>query len=136
MVKKLNTTKKLVGRTNRYSDEELAEFRIIVIEKMEKALADLKHLSGMLQNSHGTNDTARNFEIVDKAQELSDRDKNLYFIERLSRLVRDLRLALVRIEDKSYGICSVTGKLIPKDRLKLVPHATLSIEAKRQQKAA
>jgi RNA polymerase-binding transcription factor DksA len=125
-----------VGKVkNRYSDEELEEFRQIILGKLEKAHNDLKLLteSYTTGNDHDTNDTSPTFKVLEEGYQVFSKEENSKFAARQSKFIKALENALIRIENKSYGICRVTGKLIPKDRLRIVPHATLSIEAKRQQ---
>jgi RNA polymerase-binding transcription factor DksA len=120
---------------NRYSDEELEEFREIILSKLEKAHNDLNLLteSYTTGNDHDTNDTSPTFKVLEEGYQVFSKEENSKFAARQSKFIKALENALIRIENKSYGICRVTGKLIPKDRLRIVPHATLSIEAKRQQ---
>jgi len=120
---------------NRYSDEELEEFRKIILSKLEKAHNDLKLLteSYTTGNDHDTNDTSPTFKVLEEGYQVFSKEENSKFAARQSKFIKALENALIRIENKSYGICRATGKLIPKDRLRIVPHATLSIEAKRQQ---
>jgi len=115
----------------RYSDEELEEFKQIILKKLEKAKSDLQILRESM-SSDGEIETNLTFRLQEDSKENLMREENAKLIARLERFVRDLELALVRIENKTYGICRVTGKLIDKERLKAVPHATLSIEAKLQ----
>jgi RNA polymerase-binding transcription factor DksA len=119
----------------RYSDEELEEFRQIILSKLEKAHNDLNLLteSYTTGNDHDTNDTSPTFKVLEEGYQVFSKEENSKFAARQSKFIKALENALIRIENKSYGICRVTGKLIPKDRLRIVPHATLSIEAKRQQ---
>ncbi len=112
----------------RYSDEELEEFKQIILKKLEKAKSDLQILRESM-SSDGEIETNLTFRLQEDSKENLMREENAKLIARLERFVRDLELALVRIENKTYGICRVTGKLIDKERLKAVPHATLSIEA-------
>jgi DnaK suppressor protein len=123
---------------NRYSDEELEEFRQIILSKLEKAHNDLKLLteSYTTGNDHDTNDTSPTFKVLEEGYQVFSKEENSKFAARQSKFIKALENALIRIENKSYGICRATGKLIPKDRLRIVPHATLSIEAKRQQTTA
>jgi DnaK suppressor protein len=120
---------------NRYSDAELEEFREIILKKLEKAQNDLTLLteSYTTGNDHDTNDTSPTFKVLEEGYQVFSKEENSKFAARQSKFIKALENALVRIENKSYGICRVTGKLIPKDRLRVVPHATLSIEAKRNQ---
>ena len=133
MVKKEEGT--VESAKNRYSDDELEEFREIIMSKLEKARNDLKLLteSYTTGNDHDTNDTSPTFKVLEEGYQVFSKEENSKFAARQSKFIKALENALIRIENKSYGICRVTGKLIPKDRLRIVPHATLSIEAKRQQ---
>ena len=117
---------------NRYSDKELEGFRKIINEKIEKALTDLNLLKSAYMNdsNNGTEDTSPTFKSVEEGSETMSKEANTKLALRQEKFIRDLKNALVRIENKTYGICRVTGKLIDKKRLKIVPHATLSIEAK------
>ncbi|MCX6250147.1 MAG: TraR/DksA C4-type zinc finger protein [Bacteroidetes bacterium] len=119
----------------RYSDEELDEFKQIILKKLEKAHSDLTLLteSYTTGNEHDTNDTSPTFKVLEEGYQVFSKEENSKFAARQSKFIKALENALIRIENKTYGICRVTGKLIPKDRLRIVPHATLSIEAKRQQ---
>jgi len=120
---------------NRYSDEELEEFRTIILNKLEKAHNDLKLLteSYTISNDHDISDTSPTFKVLEEGYQVFSKEENSKFAARQSKFIKALENALIRIENKSYGICRVTGTLIPKDRLRIVPHATLSIEAKRMQ---
>jgi RNA polymerase-binding transcription factor DksA len=119
----------------RYSEEELAEFRAIIEEKIAKAEEDLKYLKEAYRNNsgNGTDDTAPQFKAYDEGSATLSKEQNVQLAIRLEKFIRDLKNALIRIENGNYGICRVTGKLISKERLRLVPHATLSIEAKNNQ---
>jgi len=119
----------------RYSDQELEEFRQIILQKLEKARNDLKLLieSYDLGNGNGTDDTSPTYKGLEEGLREHDMERNRKLIDRQNDFIGCLENALVRIGNKNYGICRVTGKLIPKDRLRAVPHATLSIEAKRVQ---
>ena len=120
----------------RYTDAELEEFKLIIDEKIEKAKADLELLKSAYMNdgNNGTEDTAPTFKAFEEGSETMSKEANTQLAIRQEKFIRDLKNALVRIENKTYGICRVTGKLINKQRLLLVPHATLSIEAKNIQK--
>ncbi len=120
----------------RYSDKELEGFRILIEEKIEKAKShlDLLRSSYMNDGNNGTDDTAPTFKAFEEGSETMSKEANTQLAIRQEKFIRDLKNALLRIENKTYGICRVTGKLINKERLKLVPHATLSIEAKNMQK--
>ncbi|MCB4797989.1 TraR/DksA family transcriptional regulator [Neotamlana laminarinivorans] len=120
----------------RYSDKDLAEFKAIILDKIEKAKHDLDLLRSAYMNDHnnGTDDTSPTFKAFDEGSEVMSKESNSQLAIRQEKFIRDLKNALIRIENKTYGICRVTGKLINKKRLELVPHATLSIEAKNMQK--
>ncbi|MGC6431801.1 MAG: TraR/DksA family transcriptional regulator [Jejuia sp.] len=120
----------------RYSDAELAEFRELIQEKIEKAQHDLELIKSAYMNDHnnGTEDTSPTFKAFDEGSAVMSKESNSQLAIRQEKFIRDLKNALIRIENKTYGICRVTGKLINKKRLELVPHATLSIEAKNMQK--
>jgi DnaK suppressor protein len=122
-------------KKTRYSDEELEEFRAIIMLKLEKARADLKLLSEALSNvdEHGTDDTSPTFKVLEEGYQVLSKEENGRLAARQQKFINNLENALIRIENKSYGICRATGKLIAKERLRIVPHATLSIEAKLQQ---
>jgi len=119
----------------RFSDSDLQEFRTIIESKLEEANEDLKLLRGQLDYSddHGTNDTGRSFNMMEDGSETMSREEMSQLAVRQQKFINNLENALRRIENKTYGICRETGKLIRKERLKLVPHATLSIEAKNAQ---
>jgi RNA polymerase-binding transcription factor DksA len=120
---------------SRYSDEELEEFRQIILNKLEKARNDLQLLteSYTISNDNDTTDTSPTFKVLEEGYQVFSKEENSKFAARQEKFIKSLENALIRIENKTYGICRVTGKLIPKDRLRIVPHATLSIEAKRVQ---
>ncbi len=120
----------------RYSDEELEEFRQIILKKLEKAREDLKLLTEAYTNASGndTTDTSPTFKVLEEGQQVLSKEENRQLAARQERFINNLEAALVRIENKTYGICRVTGKLISKERLRAVPHATLSIEAKLNQR--
>ncbi len=119
----------------RYSDADLEKFRKIIVDKVEKALKDLELLQSSYKNdgNNGTDDTSPTFKAFEEGSETMSKEANTQLAIRQEKFVRDLKNALLRIENKTYGICRVTGKLINPERLKLVPHATLSIEAKNMQ---
>ena len=120
----------------RYSDKELEEFRVLIEQKIDKARNDLDLLKSSYMNdgNNGTDDTSPTFKAFEEGSETMSKEANTQLAIRQEKFIRDLKNALLRIENKTYGICRVTGKLINKERLKLVPHATLSIEAKNMQK--
>lgn len=119
----------------RYSDAELDEFRELINEKLKEAYEDYDLLKGSLSHSdnHGTDDTGRTFNMMEDGSETLSREEVAQLAARQEKFIDNLKSALMRIENKTYGICRVTGKLIQKERLRLVPHATLSIEAKNMQ---
>jgi RNA polymerase-binding transcription factor DksA len=119
----------------RYSDEDLAEFKALIQEKIEKAEHDLLVLKENFANdrNNGTDDTAPTFKAFEEGSDTMSKEANSQLALRQEKFIRDLKNAILRIENKTYGICRVTGKLISKERLRLVPHATLSIEAKNKQ---
>ena len=120
----------------RYSDAELEDFKALIEEKIKKAQADLDLLRSAYMNdgNNGTDDTAPTFKAFEEGSETMSKEANTQLAIRQEKFIRDLKNALMRIKNKTYGICRVTGKLIDKKRLFLVPHATLSIEAKNLQK--
>jgi RNA polymerase-binding transcription factor DksA len=120
---------------NKFSDKELAEFKLLIEEKIKKAEHDLELIKSAYMNDHnnGTEDTAPTFKAFDEGSAVMSNESNSQLAIRQEKFIRDLKNALIRIENKTYGICRVTGKLINPERLKLVPHATLSIEAKNMQ---
>ena len=119
----------------RYSDAELEEFRALINDKLKEAYEDYDLLKGSLSlsDNHGTDDTGRTFNMMEDGSETLSREEVAQLASRQEKFIDNLKNALLRIENKTYGICRVTGKLIAKERLRLVPHATLSIEAKNMQ---
>jgi RNA polymerase-binding transcription factor DksA len=119
----------------RYADKDLTEFKSIIEEKINQAQEDLTLIESTFKNdsNNGTDDTSPTFKAFEEGSETMSKEANVQLAIRQEKFIRDLKNALLRIENKSYGICRVTGNLIQKERLKLVPHATLSIEAKNQQ---
>ena len=120
------------AKKNRYSDEELEEFRTLIEEKLVKAREDLKMLTEAFThaNDHDTSDTSPTFKVLEEGYQVLSKEENSRLAARQSKFITSLENALIRIENKSYGICRETGKLISKERLRSVPHATLSIDAK------
>ena len=118
-----------------YSKDELEEFRKIILAKIESAQDDLAVLRSATANDsdNGTEDTSPTFKQFEEGSSTLSKEENINLAERQAKFIRNLSGALIRIENKTYGICRVTGKLIAKERLKLVPHATLSMEAKNAQ---
>jgi RNA polymerase-binding transcription factor DksA len=119
----------------RYSKEELQEFKEIILQKLEKAKKDLKLLTEAYTNAneHGTNDTSPTFKVLEEGNLVLSKEENSRLAARQQRFIKDLEIALIRIENGTYGVCRETGKLISKERLRSVPHATLSIDANNQQ---
>ncbi|MDR0688012.1 MAG: TraR/DksA C4-type zinc finger protein [Prevotellaceae bacterium] len=116
----------------RYSDKELAEFKELILEKLEKAKKDYETLREVIMqsNSNDTSDTSPTFKVLEEGAATLSKEESSKLAERQQKFIQHLEAALVRIENKTYGICRETGKLIPSDRLRAVPHATLSMEAK------
>ncbi|MGB1040943.1 MAG: TraR/DksA family transcriptional regulator [Flavobacteriales bacterium] len=116
----------------RFSDAELEEFRELIENKIKEAKIDLELLNGELshKDNHGTDDTSRSFNMMEDGASTFSREMTAQKAARQEKFVMSLENALLRIKNKTYGVCRVTGKLINKKRLMLVPHATLSIEAK------
>lgn len=116
----------------RYTDEELEEFRQIILAKLEKAKEDLKLLTEAYTsvNDNDINDTSPTFKVLEEGYQVMSKEENSSLAARQQKFINALENALIRIENKTYGICRATGKLISKERLRSVPHATLSIDAK------
>ena len=119
----------------RYNDSELKEFKEIILGKLEEASEDLELLKATMshKDDHGTNDTSPSFKLMEDGSDVLSREETAQLAGRQQKFIKHLEDALIRIENKTYGICRVTGKLISKERLRIVPHATLSIEAKNRQ---
>ena len=119
----------------RYSDKDLGSFKKIIEEKIVKAQRDLELIRSAYMNdgNNGTEDTSPTFKAFEEGSQTMSKEANTQLAIRQEKFTRDLKNALIRIENKTFGICRITGKLISKKRLKLVPHATLSIEAKNNQ---
>ncbi|AZQ43472.1 TraR/DksA family transcriptional regulator [Nonlabens ponticola] len=119
----------------RYSDKDLAHFKALVEKKIEEATKQYELIKSAYMNdsNNGTEDTAPQFKAFDEGSAVMSKEANAQLAIRQEKFIRDLKNALIRIENKSYGVCRVTGNLISKARLELVPHATLSIEAKNMQ---
>jgi len=120
----------------RYSDADLAEFKELIIKKINKAQSDLDLIKSAYMNdlNNGTDDTSPTFKAFEEGSETMSKEANSQLAIRQEKFIRDLKNALFRVENKTYGVCKVTGKLINKDRLLIVPHATMSIEAKNLQR--
>ena len=116
----------------RYSDEELVEFKEIIQKKLVEGYIELQNLITMLKsaNEHGTDDTANTFKIFEDTSDTLAKEEAGQLANRQKKFIEQLENALIRIETKTYGICNLTGKLIPKERLRAVPHTTFTIEAK------
>ena len=116
----------------RYSDEELEEFKQIILSKLELAKRDYQQMMDTLSNKNGNDvdDTMPTYKILEEGSMTQTKEELTTMVARQQKFIQALQAALVRIENKTYGICRVTGKFIPKERLRAAPHATLSIEAK------
>ena len=125
-----------MAEKTRYTDAELDEFRKLIIEKLDKAQKDYELLSNGITNMDGNDvmDTSPTFKVLEEGAATLSKEESGRLAQRQMKFIQHLQAALVRIENKTYGICRETGKLIPKERLRAVPHATLSIEAKNDQK--
>lgn len=121
-----------ITERSKYSDEELAEFKQIILNKLEEAYIDLKLLTDAYTNNNENdiNDTSPTFKVLEEGNLVLSKEENGQLAARQHKFIKSLENALVRIENKTYGICRETGKLIPKERLRSVPHATLTIDAK------
>jgi DnaK suppressor protein len=120
----------------RFSDVELEEFKTLINQKLVDANIDYSLLIGSLSHNddHGTDDTGRAFNMMEDGSETLSREEVAQLAARQEKFIQSLQAALNRINNKTYGICRVKGTLIPKERLRLVPHATMSIDAKNEQK--
>ena len=119
---------------NYYSSEELQEFKEIILQKLEKAEENLALLTAAVANEGSDiSDTAPTFKLMEEGSNVLSKEEIAKLAARQLKFIKDLKAALVRIENKTYGICKVTGKLIPKERLRVVPHTTMSVEAKLSQ---
>ncbi len=121
-----------MAEKTRYSDEELVEFRDLILEKIRLAQRDYQQMMDVLTNKegNGVDDTMPTYKILEEGSMTQTREELTNMAARQQKFIQELQAALVRIENKTYGVCRVTGKLIPKERLRAVPHATMSIEAK------
>lgn len=122
----------MATKKNRYSDKDLKEFKKIIEAKLEEAKGDYDLLKKTLSHTddNGTNDTSPSFKMMEDGSDTLSREETAQLASRQEKFIKHLEDALLRIQNKTYGICRVTGELIRKERLKLVPHATLSIDAK------
>ena len=115
----------------RYSDEELEEFRALILEKLQQARENLEALKANIAGGeHSTDDTAPTFKVLEEGYAVGQKEENARLAARQEKYIRNLEFALMRIENKTYGICRVTGKLIPKERLRCVPITTVCLDAK------
>jgi RNA polymerase-binding transcription factor DksA len=121
-----------MAEKNRYNDEELDEFRQIILQKLEKAKEDYELLKSAItqSESNDTQDTSPTFKVLEEGAATLSKEEAGKLAQRQLKFIQHLQAALVRVENKTYGICRETGKLIPKERLRAVPHATLSVDAK------
>jgi RNA polymerase-binding transcription factor DksA len=128
--------KEMMEKKTRYSDSELAEFRELILDKLDKARADFDLLRATITHSadNDTEDTSPTFKVLEEGAATLSKEESGRLAQRQLKFIQHLEAALMRIENKTYGICRETGKLIPKERLKIVPHATLCIEVKEQPK--
>ena len=126
----------MVEENMRYSDADLADFKEIILKKIEKAQIDLDLIKSAYMNdlNNGTDDTSTTFKAFEEGSETMSKEANSQLAIRQEKFLRDLKNALFRVESKTYGVCKVSGKLISKERLKVVPHATMSIESKNLQR--
>lgn len=122
-----------MAETLRYSDADLAEFKEIILKKLASAKEEYDYLRNQIQNKNGTDDTASAYVAIDDGSASQQKESVGQLASRQQKFIYNLETALVRIENKTYGICKVTGKLISRDRLKAVPHTTQSMEAKKNQ---
>ncbi len=130
-----NKEKEQESAKTRYSDEELQEFKEIILKKLEKARQDLEILTEAFTTSgeNDISDTSPTFKVLEEGYQVMSKEENSKLAARQDKFIQSLENALIRIENKTYGVCRETGKLISKERLRIVPHATLSIDAKLQQ---
>ena len=122
-----------MAEKTRYSDAELEEFKELILEKLEAAKRDYESLKASMANlnRNDTSDTSPTFKQLDESATTMTKEEAGRLAQRQMKFIQHLQAALVRIENKTYGICRETGKLIPKERLRAVPHATLCIDAKK-----
>jgi RNA polymerase-binding transcription factor DksA len=125
----------MAAEKTRYSDSELQEFKELIMQKLEDARRELSNLQAQLNssNEHGTDDTASTFKVLEDGSDTLAKEEAGQLAARQRKFIEQLENALIRIENKTYGVCRVSGKLIPKERLRAVPHTTQSIEAKLNQ---
>ena len=125
-----------MAEKTRYNDEELAEFKDIILKKLDKARHDFEMLKAAINHSDGndTDDTSPTFKVLEEGAAVYSKEQAGRLAQRQEKFIQHLESALIRIQNKTYGVCRETGKLIAKERLRAVPHATLSIDAKMNQK--
>jgi RNA polymerase-binding protein DksA len=135
MAKKKETTEETKPEPTKYSDKDLKEFEELINVKLVQAKSDLEELKQSLshEGDNSTDDTSPTFKMMEDGNDTMSREEVAQLASRQEKFIQALENALLRIKNKTYGVCRVTGKLIPKERLRLVPHATLSIEAKNMQ---
>ncbi len=121
-----------MAEKNCYNDEELAEFKAVILEKLALARKDYDMMIAALSNrsSNGVDDTSPTYKALEEGYNTQSKEETMALAARQQKFIQGLQAALVRIENKTYGVCRETGKLIPKERLRAVPHATLSVEGK------
>jgi DnaK suppressor protein len=121
-----------MAEKTRYSDEELLEFKDLILKKLDLATKDYNQMMEVLMNRSGNSveDTSPTYKVMEEGESTQSKEELTALAARQQKFIKSLQAALVRIENKTYGICRATGKLIPKERLRAVPHATLSIESK------
>lgn len=124
-----------MSEKTRYSDEELLEFKELIMQKLEKAQKEYESLRSLINNTEGndTADTSPTFKVLEEGAATHSKEEAGQLAQRQKKFIQHLQNALIRIENKTYGICCETGELIPKERLRAVPHATRSVEAKNAQ---
>ena len=135
MAKKKETTEETKPEATKYSDKDLKEFEELIQVKLAQAKSDLDELKQSLshEGDNSTDDTSPTFKMMEDGNDTMSREEVAQLASRQEKFIQALENALLRIKNRTYGVCRVTGKLIPKERLRLVPHATLSIEAKNMQ---
>ena len=123
-----------MNEKNHYTDEELEEFRVLINQKLDKALAEYERLRAEVMNtdSNGTADTSPTFKVLEEGASTLSKEEAVRLAQRQAEFIKHLQAALVRIENKTYGVDRITGELIPKERLRAVPHATLNVDSKKK----
>ena len=126
----------MIDEIARYSEADLAEFKELILKKIQKAQEDLDLIKSAYMNdlNNGTDDTSPTFKAFEEGSETMSKEANSQLAIRQEKFIRDLKNALFRVENKTYGVCKVSGKLISKERLMIVPHATMSMESKNAQR--